>query len=57
LPSTPSRSVSSSSRLLSGHREAGLIANGHLKGPIAHVYPLAQVREAYTELELLDTAL
>jgi NADPH:quinone reductase-like Zn-dependent oxidoreductase len=30
---------------------AGLIADGHLELPIANVYPLAQVREAYTELE------
>ncbi|MFD8983821.1 NADP-dependent oxidoreductase [Streptomyces sp. NPDC059564] len=30
---------------------AGLIAAGHLEVPIAKVYPLAQVREAYTELE------
>jgi NADPH:quinone reductase-like Zn-dependent oxidoreductase len=30
---------------------AGLIADGHLEVPIANVYPLAQVREAYTELE------
>ena len=27
---------------------AGLIAGGHLEVPIANVYPLAQVREAYT---------
>ena len=30
---------------------AGLIAGGHLEVPIANVYSLAQVREAYTELE------
>jgi NADPH:quinone reductase-like Zn-dependent oxidoreductase len=30
---------------------AGLIADGQLEVPIAKVYPLAQVREAYTELE------
>jgi NADPH:quinone reductase-like Zn-dependent oxidoreductase len=30
---------------------AGLIADGHLEVPIANVYPLAQVRRAYTELE------
>jgi NADPH:quinone reductase-like Zn-dependent oxidoreductase len=30
---------------------AGLIADGHLEAPITNVYPLAQVREAYTELE------
>ncbi|MDT7709075.1 MAG: hypothetical protein QOG20_4682 [Pseudonocardiales bacterium] len=30
---------------------AGLIADGHLELPIANVYPLTQVREAYTELE------
>ena len=30
---------------------AGLIADGQLEVPIANVYPLAQVREAYTELE------
>ncbi|MFD3563992.1 NADP-dependent oxidoreductase [Streptomyces sp. NPDC058686] len=30
---------------------AALIADGHLEVPIANVYPLAQVREAYTELE------
>jgi NADPH:quinone reductase-like Zn-dependent oxidoreductase len=29
----------------------GLIADGHLEVPIANVYPLAQAREAYTELE------
>ncbi|WP_405162703.1 NADP-dependent oxidoreductase [Nocardia sp. NBC_01499] len=29
----------------------GLIADGNLEVPIAKVYPLAQVREAYTELE------
>ncbi|MFD7169939.1 NADP-dependent oxidoreductase [Streptomyces violascens] len=34
---------------------AGLIANGHLEVPIANVYPLAQVREAYTELERRHT--
>src|SRR6201996_9622931 len=34
---------------------AGLIAEGHLKVPIANVYPLAQVREAYTELERRHT--
>jgi NADPH:quinone reductase-like Zn-dependent oxidoreductase len=34
---------------------AGLIADGHLEVPIANVYPLAQVREAYTELELRHT--
>jgi NADPH:quinone reductase-like Zn-dependent oxidoreductase len=30
---------------------AGLIADGNLDVPIADVYPLARVREAYTELE------
>jgi NADPH:quinone reductase-like Zn-dependent oxidoreductase len=34
---------------------AGLIADGHLEVPIAKVYPLAQVREAYTELERRHT--
>jgi NADPH:quinone reductase-like Zn-dependent oxidoreductase len=34
---------------------AGLIAGGHLGVPIANVYPLAQVREAYTELERRHT--
>jgi NADPH:quinone reductase-like Zn-dependent oxidoreductase len=34
---------------------AGLIADGHLEVPIARVYPLAQVREAYTELERRHT--
>ncbi|MFF2503508.1 NADP-dependent oxidoreductase [Streptomyces sp. NPDC058067] len=34
---------------------AALIADGHLEVPIAHVYPLAQVREAYTELERRHT--
>jgi NADPH:quinone reductase-like Zn-dependent oxidoreductase len=34
---------------------AGLIADGHLEVPIAGVYPLAQVREAYTELERRHT--
>ncbi|MFD3555359.1 NADP-dependent oxidoreductase [Streptomyces goshikiensis] len=33
----------------------GLIAYGHLEVPIANVYPLAQVREAYTELERRHT--
>jgi NADPH:quinone reductase-like Zn-dependent oxidoreductase len=30
---------------------AGLIADGHLEVPIANVYSLGQVREAYTGLE------
>ena len=34
---------------------AGLIADGQLEVPIAGVYPLAQVREAYTELERRHT--
>jgi NADPH:quinone reductase-like Zn-dependent oxidoreductase len=34
---------------------AGLIADGHLEVPIANVYPLAQVRAAYTELERRHT--
>ena len=34
---------------------AGLIAGGHLEVPIADVYPLAQVREAYTGLERRHT--
>jgi NADPH:quinone reductase-like Zn-dependent oxidoreductase len=34
---------------------AGLIADGHLEVPIANVYPLTQVREAYTELERRHT--
>jgi NADPH:quinone reductase-like Zn-dependent oxidoreductase len=34
---------------------AGLIADGHLEVPIANIYPLAQVREAYTELERRHT--
>jgi NADPH:quinone reductase-like Zn-dependent oxidoreductase len=34
---------------------AGLIADGRLELPIANVYPLAQVREAYTELERRHT--
>ncbi|MGW6194705.1 NADP-dependent oxidoreductase [Kribbella sp. NPDC055110] len=34
---------------------AGLIADGHLEVPIANVYPLAEVREAYTELERRHT--
>src|SRR5882757_7026186 len=34
---------------------AGLIADGHLEVPIANVYPLAQVREAYTDLERRHT--
>jgi NADPH:quinone reductase-like Zn-dependent oxidoreductase len=34
---------------------AGLIADGQLELPIANVYPLAQVREAYTELERRHT--
>ncbi|MGF6885517.1 NADPH:quinone reductase-like Zn-dependent oxidoreductase [Nocardia sp. GAS34] len=36
-------------------RMAGLIASGRLELPIAGVYPLAQVREAYTELERRHT--
>jgi NADPH:quinone reductase-like Zn-dependent oxidoreductase len=34
---------------------ADLIADGHLEVSIANVYPLAQVREAYTELERRHT--
>jgi NADPH:quinone reductase-like Zn-dependent oxidoreductase len=34
---------------------AGLIADGYLEVPIANVYPLTQVREAYTELERRHT--
>ncbi|MGW7420154.1 NADP-dependent oxidoreductase [Streptomyces sp. NPDC054813] len=34
---------------------AGLIADGHLEVPIANVYPLALVRDAYTELERRHT--
>jgi NADPH:quinone reductase-like Zn-dependent oxidoreductase len=34
---------------------AGLIADGHLEVTIANVYPLTQVREAYTELERRHT--
>jgi NADPH:quinone reductase-like Zn-dependent oxidoreductase len=34
---------------------AGLIADGRLEVPIANVYPLVQVREAYTELERRHT--
>src|SRR6201986_1952908 len=34
---------------------AGLIADGHLEVPIANVYPLAQVRQAYTQLERRPT--
>ncbi|MFZ0919270.1 MAG: NADP-dependent oxidoreductase [Candidatus Dormiibacterota bacterium] len=34
---------------------AGLIADGYLEVPIANVYRLAQVREAYTELERRHT--
>jgi NADPH:quinone reductase-like Zn-dependent oxidoreductase len=34
---------------------AGLIADGHLEVPIANVYPLVAVREAYTELERRHT--
>ncbi len=34
---------------------AGLIADGQLEVPIANVYPLAQVREAYAELERRHT--
>jgi len=34
---------------------AGLLADGHLEVPIANVYPLTQVREAYTELERRHT--
>jgi NADPH:quinone reductase-like Zn-dependent oxidoreductase len=34
---------------------AALIADGRLEVPIANVYPLAQVREAYTELERRHT--
>jgi NADPH:quinone reductase-like Zn-dependent oxidoreductase len=34
---------------------AALIADGQLEVPIANVYPLTQVREAYTELERRHT--
>ncbi|WP_458690312.1 NADP-dependent oxidoreductase [Nocardia tengchongensis] len=34
---------------------AALIAAGHLEVPIANVYPLTQVRQAYTELERRHT--
>jgi hypothetical protein len=34
---------------------AQVLADGHLEVPIANVYPLAQVREAYTELERRHT--
>jgi NADPH:quinone reductase-like Zn-dependent oxidoreductase len=34
---------------------AGLLADGHLELPIANVYVLTQVREAYTELERRHT--
>ncbi len=34
---------------------AGLLAAGHLEIPIARVYPLAQVRDAYRELEQRHT--
>ena len=34
---------------------AVLIADGHLEVPIANVCPLAQVREAYTEVERRHT--
>jgi NADPH:quinone reductase-like Zn-dependent oxidoreductase len=34
---------------------AALIAEGQLEVPIANVYPLAEVREAYTELERRHT--
>jgi NADPH:quinone reductase-like Zn-dependent oxidoreductase len=34
---------------------AALIADGQLEVPIANVYPLAQVRQAYTELERRHT--
>ncbi|MFI7690020.1 NADP-dependent oxidoreductase [Nonomuraea sp. NPDC049655] len=34
---------------------AALIADGHLEVPIANVYPLTQVRQAYTELERRHT--
>ena len=34
---------------------AALIAEGRLEVPIARVYPLAVVREAYTELERRHT--
>ncbi|GLZ78413.1 NADPH:quinone reductase [Actinorhabdospora filicis] len=34
---------------------AALIAEGHLEVPIANTYPLAQVRQAYTELERRHT--
>ena len=34
---------------------AGLMADGQLEVPMANVYPLAQVREAYTELERRHT--
>jgi NADPH:quinone reductase-like Zn-dependent oxidoreductase len=34
---------------------AGLLAAGRLEIPIAKVYPLAQVRDAYRELEQRHT--
>jgi NADPH:quinone reductase-like Zn-dependent oxidoreductase len=34
---------------------AGLISDGHLEIPIARVYPLEQVRDAYHELERRHT--
>jgi NADPH:quinone reductase-like Zn-dependent oxidoreductase len=34
---------------------AGLVADGQLEVPIANVYPLVQVRDAYTELERRHT--
>jgi NADPH:quinone reductase-like Zn-dependent oxidoreductase len=34
---------------------AGLIADGRLEVPVARVYPLAEVREAYRELERRHT--
>ena len=34
---------------------AALIADGNLEVTIANVYPLTQVREAYTELERRHT--
>ena len=32
-----------------------MATDGHLEVPVANVYPLAQVREAYTELERRHT--
>ncbi|HEX3711200.1 MAG TPA: hypothetical protein VHV09_00275, partial [Trebonia sp.] len=51
----PSGSGDIAGQLLRPPGKAGLIAGGYLEAPVAHLYPLAQVREACTELERRHT--